>query len=460
MSMGTLTPASIPLEITAVCRRLRDAGFLAFLVGGAVRDHLRLPVGEASAKDFDITTSALPQQVIDLFGKRHTVPTGIQHGTITVLVDRKGQPHGRREHVEVTTFRGEGAYTDGRRPDQVSFIDDLTEDLRRRDFTINAMAYDPIDDRLADPFGGRADLAARVIRAVGDATARFSEDGLRTMRALRFAAQLGFALEPATEAAIPQALPTFRRVSGERVRDELLKLLGAPHAAQGLVLLQRTGLLAEILPELRGLLDDRAAAEDAARGDVALVQRLGHAVSLLPRDPVLRLGALLAPLAPHLWSEVAPRVVAVEVAWDALLQRLKLSAKEQARLRLLLTSAPPAYAALWTDAQVRRYLAATPPGLREDQALLRAALAEAHGQGAAFTAGAGALVARTTAELARGPALSIGELALTGKELIEQLGLPPGPRIGELLRLLLDRVLEDPTQNQKPHLLRLAREAP
>src|SRR5262249_31982705 len=138
--------------------------------------------------------------------------------------------------VEVTTFRGEGAYSDGRRPDAVAFVDSLTEDLRRRDFTMNAIAYDPLTGELADPFEGRADLERGLIRTVGAAAERFGEDGLRAMRAVRFAAQLGYALDPQTEAAIPPAMATFRKVSAERVRDELVKILEAPRPSVGLEL--------------------------------------------------------------------------------------------------------------------------------------------------------------------------------------------------------------------------------
>src|SRR5687768_9284222 len=166
-----------------------------------------------AAQDWDVATSALPDQVQALF--RKTIPTGIQHGTVTVRL--------QGESIEVTTFRGEGAYTDGRRPDSVSFGVPLDEDLARRDFVINAMAFDPVAGRLHDPFGGRADLEAGRLRAVGDPAERFREDGLRVMRAVRFVATLELALDPATESAIPAGLPSLAKVSQERVREELRK---------------------------------------------------------------------------------------------------------------------------------------------------------------------------------------------------------------------------------------------
>jgi tRNA nucleotidyltransferase (CCA-adding enzyme) len=238
-----LRPDAIPSHIAGVCRKLRAAGFEAWLVGGAVRDLL---LGR-EAHDFDVATSAHPPEVMEVFGRRHVIPTGEKHGTVTVLVSRD---KGDREHVEVTTFRGEGAYSDGRRPDSVSFVSSLVEDLRRRDFTMNAVAYDPLVDRVEDPFAGQKDLEARLIRAVGDPLERFREDGLRTMRAVRFAAQLGFALDPATEAAIPQTLEVFKKVSAERVRDELVKILSSKKPSVGLELMRTTGLLAATVPEL------------------------------------------------------------------------------------------------------------------------------------------------------------------------------------------------------------------
>src|SRR5205807_8276921 len=191
----------------------RGAGKQAYLAGGAVRDLLRIAQGEkvTPPQDFDVATDALPEDVQRLF--RRTAPTGIAHGTVTVLAD---------DHkIEVTTFRGEGPYLDGRRPSSVTFLGDIEGDLARRDFTVNAMAWDPIAGELRDPFGGVEDLRRCRLRAVGNALARFQEDGLRPLRAVRFACTLRLAIEPDTRRAISQALETFSRVAQERVRDEL-----------------------------------------------------------------------------------------------------------------------------------------------------------------------------------------------------------------------------------------------
>src|SRR5262245_25620561 len=194
------------------------------------------------AKDWDIATDARPEEVVAMF--RKVIPTGLQHGTVTVVVGG--------HHYEVTTLRGEGAYSDGRRPDTVEFVDDITADLARRDFTFNAIALDPIGGHVIDPFGGQKDLAARVVRAVGDADERFVEDGLRVLRAARFAATLECSIDPATEAAMGHArsLATFRKVSSERIRDEWMKSMLARTPSVAFEAMRRTNVLGVVCPEL------------------------------------------------------------------------------------------------------------------------------------------------------------------------------------------------------------------
>ena len=234
--------SQIPEDVLSVCRRLGENGYEAYLVGGCVRDLL---VGRTLG-DFDVATSARPEQTLRVFGARFSIPTGLQHGTVTVLT---GQPP-RYRQVEVTTFRGEGVYLDGRHPSVVTFSATLAEDLSRRDFTMNAIAFDPQAGTIVDLHEGQADIARRLVRTVGDPIQRFSEDGLRPMRAVRQATQLGFEVDAPTLAAIPATMGSFRKVSAERVRDELFKLLLAPHPSRGIELMRQTGLLAEVLPEL------------------------------------------------------------------------------------------------------------------------------------------------------------------------------------------------------------------
>ena len=224
----TLDPGAAALLDT-----LHAAGYAAYAVGGCVRDSL---LGR-TAHDWDLCTSALPQQVMELFGAEQCIPTGLQHGTVTIKYG--GQLY------ETTTFRTEGSYTDGRHPDEVQFVPDVREDLARRDFTINAMAYNEAEG-LVDPFGGQADLQNGLLRAVGEPQQRFTEDALRILRLYRFAARFGFALDAATARAARQLAPHLDCISAERIQEELAKLLAAPQPGAYL----EPAVLAVVLPEL------------------------------------------------------------------------------------------------------------------------------------------------------------------------------------------------------------------
>ena len=226
----------LPADVAALLAMLRDAGFPAYTVGGCVRDAL---LG-ITPHDWDICTSALPEQMQQVFKDLHTVETGLKHGTLTVVVN----------HIpyEITTFRVDGEYTDHRHPDSVSFVDNIAEDLSRRDFTVNAMAWSP-DSGLVDLFDGREDLAAGVIRCVGDPALRFDEDALRVLRALRFASVYDFSIDPATDAAARKLAPSLHGVAGERIREELMKLLCGKGV--GRILRAYPDVLSEIIPEIR-----------------------------------------------------------------------------------------------------------------------------------------------------------------------------------------------------------------
>lgn len=457
--MARIPRDAIPHEVLEACRTLQQAGFLAYVVGGAVRDLLRQG---ACAKDFDLTTSARPEQVLELFGKQRTIPTGLQHGTVTVLCAAASGPP---RPVEITTFRGEIGFSDGRRPDRVEFISDLVEDLRRRDFTINAIAYDPFGGdgdgggdggALVDPFDGQADLGRRCIRAVGDPAARFGEDGLRVLRAVRFAAQLGFTVEAATRDAFAGALPTLRKVSRERVRDELLKLLRSDRPSQGLRLMfERSehapeadwgpegSLLRVVLPEVAASLPGLEAA-----------RRWAGLVDVAP--PEQRLAAALWPVRDWL-DGPGERVRYVTRALPELLdERLKLPASERDHLAALLLAEPiDTGRYVNVDARaLRRLLAATPRRLLDDQL----ALQRLHTRSTVEEVQLQRLTQRLAAVLAERPPLSTGELAVSGKDLLRELGLRPGPQLGTLLRQLLDEVLDDPARNTREELLRRARE--
>ena len=458
--MTALSVGQVPPHIVEVCRRLGAAGYAAWLVGGAVRDLIR----GKEAKDFDVATSAKPGEVGEVFGKKRVIPTGEKHGTVTVLVDRPGG--GTREPVEVTTFRGEGAYTDGRRPDSVEFVNDLVEDLRRRDFTMNAIAFDPIAGQIADPFHGQIDLAAKLIRAVGDPLARFSEDGLRPLRAVRFATQHGFVLDPPTEAAIPQTLDVFRKVSAERVRDEVVKILLAEAPSVGLELMRTTGLLAEVIPELLegvGFHQNRYHVHDVWRHTLAVVD--ATPVFALPSgraEWVPRLAALLhdvakprtaqdKPDAPGERSFYRHDLVGAEMT-DAIARRLRLSGDERERVVHLVGNHMFWYEPDWTDGTVRRFIGRVGQEALPDLFALREGDVVGRGRGESPGTELDELKRRIEGELSRAAALKVGDLAIGGAEVMRILGCKPGRGVGELLRRILERVLDDASLNEKEKL--------
>lgn len=397
--------ADVPPQIVAVARRLHEAGHRAVLVGGAVRDFLC----GLEHDDWDLATSATPEEVQGLF--RRTIPTGLEHGTITVLTG-----HGeRRSPVELTTFRGEGEYSDGRRPDAVEFLRELEDDLARRDFTINAFAWDPIAEVFTDLFDGIADLNAGLVRAVGAPLERFREDGLRTMRAVRFCATLGFSLDPDTEAAIGGALDVFELVSRERVRVELIKLLKAAVPSLGLRPMHRTGLWERVLAPLP---DDEL--------EAAIV-----AVDALDPDPVVRLARLLFPLRAD-----AERI-------DAVLDALTPSRAERARIKAL--------TGWWTDALAA---AEAPVEIRKAVVHLR----REHVEDALAVLGVSPARRTRVLDALAGAALSSKELAIKGRDLISAGIVTPGPKVGDLQDALVEWVLEDPARNEPEALMARARE--
>jgi tRNA nucleotidyltransferase (CCA-adding enzyme) len=442
-------PKTVPTDVMAVLRTLRGASRQAWLAGGAVRDIL---CGVA-AQDFDVATDALPEQVMRLFPR--VIPTGMQHGTVTVLSG---------EHkVEVTTFRGEGRYLDGRRPSSVTFLADIEGDLARRDFTVNAIAWDPIAGVLRDPFSGVEDLRRRRLRAVGDPLARFGEDGLRPLRAVRLASTLRLALDRPTWLAIPQALDVFARVAMERVRDELIKLLvrGAP-PSRGLRLLLRSGLLARIVPEL---LESVSFAQNRYhRWDVW--RHTLRCLDAAPPDLVVRLAALLHDVAKP--RSAAPKEGApgentfydheklgARLATD-ILQRLKFPRRETERVALLVAEHNWHYLPEWNDATVRRVLARIGPEEIPALWMLRRADLNARGrlveEGLANQAAA---EARFQREIDRASALKVTDLAIGGEDVMRELRTGPGRQVGEVLARLLERVLDDPDLNTREKLIRL-----
>ena len=442
--------AQIPADVHFILQRLRERGKRGWIVGGCVRDLLR----GKEPKDWDVATDATPQEVQTAFAK--VIETGIQHGTVTVMVEQR--PY------EVTTLRGESAYSDGRRPDRVEFVNDITADLARRDFTCNAIALDPLAGQVVDPFGGQRDLAAGLLRAVGDPVERFAEDGLRVLRAARFAATLGARIDEPTLRAMgdPRSLATFRKVSPERIREEWLKSMRASRPSVAFETMLHTGLLAIIAPELVesvGCTQNRYHAYDV----------WGHAMACLDAcepEPVLRMSALLHDIGKprtrafsaktNDWTFYEHEAVGAEIA-DPLLARLKFSNEEREHIVQLVRHHLLCYTTDWTDAAVRRWLRRVGADLAPD--LYRLGRADALGKGLPTDGDLeriAELEARAARVLASGSALSIRDLAIGGREL-QELGMTPGPAMGQVLAQLLEKVLDDPERNTRETLLAEAR---
>ncbi len=448
--MGDIPLDAIPGEVKHLCATLQSHGKRGWIVGGCVRDLL---LGKPVA-DWDVATDALPDEVVRYFPK--VIPTGIQHGTVTVLL--------RGKHYEVTTLRGEGAYTDGRRPDSVAFVEDIDADLARRDFTVNAIALDPQTGHVIDPWGGRKDLGARVLRAVGKPLERFNEDGLRVLRAARFVATLEMTLEPETEAAIAGALDTYRKVSQERVRDEWMKAMKAKRPSRAFDVMRRTGILGVSCPELlEGV--------DCEQNKWHSFDVWGHAMACLDAcvgDPVLRVAALLHDVGKPRsrafsdktkdWTFYDHERIGAEMA-DPICERLRFSNDERARIVSLVRNHLFHYQSEWTDATVRRWLRRVGVDRVEDLYLLNEA--DVRGKGRDFDADLAALEmlkAHVARVLAAGAALSTKDLRVNGHDLMKELGLKPGRALGDILSLLLEDVIADPAKNEREPLLARARE--
>ncbi|GLH72080.1 HDIG domain-containing protein [Geothrix limicola] len=438
--------------------RLKEAlgpGAELVVVGGAVRDEL---LARPHA-DWDLATRLMPQAVMDRARAAglKVIPTGLQHGTVTVILEDRP--------VEVTTFRSDGAYLDGRHPESVRLGVDLTEDLARRDFTINAMALPVEGGDLIDPFGGRADLAARTIRAVGDPLLRFGEDGLRPLRACRFAAQLGFEVEGKTLEAIPKCLEVSRKVAVERVFTELDKLLRGLDPGRGMRLLAESGLmdlwLAELIPMI-GCGQNRHHRYDVWTHTLEVLR-------FAPAEPGLRWAALLHDAGKPGTRTVGPDGEAhfydhesksLDLA-ASILERLKASHALRKEVLALIRHHGVHPTPEWKDAACRRLLRR----LAEDGLPLErwAAFRLADQRGKGLDEGArveehGRVMVRLEALAAAAPPLSVRDLALDGAALMALAGRGGGPWLGELQKRLLELVLDAPDLNTAERLSEIVKE--
>lgn len=447
-----------PDAVRAIARKLEDAGYETWAVGGAVRDS----VAGGRVGDWDLATRATPEQVMKVF--RRTAPIGVDHGTVGVLLDGA--------MYEVTTFRRD-VETFGRHA-VVEYADTIEEDLSRRDFTINALAWHPGTGKLLDPYEGERDLQEGRLRTVGDPADRFAEDYLRVLRALRFAGQFDLEIEAATWTALRTAVDHLHELSAERIREELYKIMGQVRAAsRSLELYHRAGVLQAWYPELAAVV-----LEPPDTGGELWALSVG-AVDVIPASrPTLRVAALL-----HAVGMPAARTKDLRGGWrytghevlggakaEDVLRRLKASNAELDRVGRLVRHQPELFPPDAPDAVVRRWLRHVGTDLVRDLFRLRFALWRAGSRGLAVSEHAATEQewtetpddllerwARAHRVMREEPTLTTGELAVDGRDLME-LGLEPGPVFKEILESLLDQVLDRPSLNEKDALLAMVRE--
>ena len=431
----------LPELVIKVLQTLENAGFQAFVVGGAVRDLLtKTPV-----TDWDFTTDATPEEIQKLF------PDSFydnNFGTVGIKLDEAV--------YEITTFRTESGYSDRRRPDKVAWGKNLEEDLTRRDFTINAMGLDKTL-KVIDPFGGQNDLKNKIIKAVGDPNKRFQEDGLRMMRAIRIAAQLGFSIEAKTLEAINKNSSLINQIAKERVRDELLKIIGSPYPKDGILLLFSSGLLQQIIPEListRGV-------EQAGHHTKDVWNHSLDALAACPAtDPIVRLATLLHDIAKPVVKknlgegkeitfynhEVVGARMVKQIAY-----RLKMAKKDTNLLWLLVRWHMFAYEPKMTDKAIRRFIKRI--GKENIDKMMALRVGDRVGGGTKATSWRLRELQQRVVDVQNTP-MQINDMKVNGNDVMEILKIKPGPKIGEVLKKLFDEVMEDATKNDREYLLK------
>ena len=430
----------LPRKVVLIIKNLQRHGYDAYAVGGCVRDSIL----NRKPEDWDITTSAKPEQVKRIF--RRTVDTGIEHGTVTVLIGKDG--------FEVTTYRVDGLYEDGRHPKEVTFTSRLEEDLKRRDFTINAMAYND-DERLVDAFGGMRDLNYHLIRCVGEPKERFSEDALRILRAVRFSAQLAFPIEPETAEAIKSLAPNLEKISAERIQAELVKLLVSDHPER----IQdacELGITKVVLPEWDDMVGVK---QNTPHHKYDVAAHTVHALQNVKNDKVLRLTMLFHDMGKPVMKTTDENgrdhfkghAIASEQIAKTVMKRLKFDNDTIRKVTKLV--AYHDYRMEPTGANVRRAMHEI--GVELFPYYLAVRLADTKAQSSYERRGKLENIIQIR-ELYRNAlrnkeCVTLKDLAVTGTDLIN-LGIAPGKELGTLLNEMLDMVIEDPAWNQKGKL--------
>ena len=432
----TINNKEIPYIVLDISQRLLKNGYQAFIVGGAIRDSLLC----FEVKDWDIATNAMPDRIRDLFPEMTSF--NLKHGTVTLV--SKGR------HFEVTTFRGTGG-----------FGASIEEDLAHRDFTFNAMAYDITRERIIDPFEGKQDIKKKVVRAVLNPSERFDEDPLRMMRAIRFSLQLGYTIEPETLMAINSMAEAIDRVAKERIRDELLRILVVKKPSSGFNLMRKTGLLKGILPEL--LEGYRKRQNNYHK--FTIYRHTMETVDAIDKNPVLRLSALFHDIAkPRVrkkiegkWRFFGHTKVSAELTRE-IMMRLKFSNEWTSRVTSLVANHMFDYKMELSDRAVRRFIKRIGADNIDDIISLRRADDLAHGWGSDFEKDIEEFKNRINSQIKKSYPLTISDLAVNGNDVMNVLGLQPGPRVGQILNQLLEKVIEKPEYNQKDKLMEILKD--
>jgi tRNA nucleotidyltransferase (CCA-adding enzyme) len=435
---------AIPKDVERVVDALIASGFEAFVVGGCVRDALR----GVDPQDWDVATSAKPEAIQGLF--KRSLYTN-RFGTVVVS-------SGAHE-IEVTTYRVEAGYADHRRPEDVAFTESLHEDLARRDFTMNAMAWRPTPGggELVDPFGGRADLEAKIVRAVGDPAERFAEDALRMLRAVRFATVLRMRIEPRTADAILAHAQLATALSGERIQQELNKILFGDRPSTGIRLLSDLGLLAVLCPELevcKSIPQDKAVAQDVFEHSLITVDAT-------PPDLVLRLAGLFHDVGkPETFADghFHQHEFVGEAITRRVLRRWKYPKDTVAAATHLIRHHMFWYQADWTGSAVRRFIRKVGLDVIPDLFALRRADNIGSGVRAPRMYALEDLWTRVQEEIERSTAFSPHDLEVDGTDVMRELGIEPGPEVGRVIAAVFERVLDDPDLNARDRLIALIRE--
>lgn len=440
----------IPKEVSRVTKALKDAGFEAYLVGGCVRD---LFMGR-KPKDWDITTNATPEEIIPLFPKTFYEN---EYGTVGVVNEEVSDETLRV--IEITPYRVESSYSDHRRPDKVEFSKNILDDLKRRDFTINAIAYDAEIGDIIDPFFGVTDLARGLIKTVGEPKDKFFEDGLRILRAARFHVELGFPIEPETEKSILENKDILKEISRERVRDEFVKIIMSPNPSGGLVVLRKLGLLHYVIPELEESFDveqNQAHSYDVWNHLLKTVQHSADKGYLLH----VRLSALLHDIAKprtrrwdkeaKIWTFYGHEVVGSHVT-EEIMEKLKFSREtidkvvNLVRWHMFFSDTEKI-----THSAVRRLIANV--GKENVQDLINMRMCDRIGTGRPKESPYRLRKYQAMIEEVMSDPVSVSMLKINGQKIMELLGIGPGPKIGQILNALLEEVLEDPNLNTEEYL--------